>query len=79
MRQDILVDANADAVRVTAGLSRHGVCVAYLVARLTNFRNGRSSDTGNAFIMQGVAHTLDDGSMQAIAAWLNSLPPTKSL
>jgi hypothetical protein len=26
-------------------------------------------------IMQGVAHTPEDGSMQVIAAWLSSLPP----
>lgn len=51
----------------------------YLVARLTSFRNGLPSDTSNAFIMHGVAQTLDDDSIQAVAAWLGSLQPRKSL
>jgi cytochrome c553 len=29
--------------------------------------------------MSGVARTLDDDAIQAIAAWLNSLTPAKSL
>ena len=51
----------------------------YLVSRLTNFRMGLPHDTTSDFIMSNVARTLDDDSLQAIAAWLGSLPPAKSL
>jgi len=51
----------------------------YLVSRLTNFRMGLPHDTTSDFIMSNVARTLDDESVQAIAAWLSSLPPAKSL
>jgi cytochrome c553 len=51
----------------------------YLVSRLTNFRMGLPNDTTSDFIMSNVARTLDDDSLQAIAAWLSSLPPAKSL
>jgi cytochrome c553 len=50
----------------------------YLISRLTNFRMGLPHDTTSDFIMSNVARTLDDGSLQAIAAWLGSLPPAKS-
>jgi cytochrome c553 len=51
----------------------------YLVARLTSFHNNLPHDTTNDFIMGGVAVTLDDDSIQAIAAWLSSLTPSRSL
>jgi cytochrome c553 len=51
----------------------------YLVSRLTNFRMGLPHDTTSDFIMSNVARTLDDESLQAIAAWLSALPPAKSL
>ncbi len=51
----------------------------YLVARLTSFHNNLPHDTTNDFIMGGVAGTLDDASIQAIAAWLGSLTPSRSL
>jgi cytochrome c553 len=51
----------------------------YLVSRLTSFRLGLPHDTTSDFIMSNVARTLDDDSLQAIAAWLSSLPPAKSL
>ena len=51
----------------------------YVVSRLTNFRMGQPHDTTSDFIMSNVARTLDDDSVQAIAAWLGSLPPAKSL
>jgi cytochrome c553 len=51
----------------------------YLVSRLTNFRMGQPHDSTSDFIMSSVARTLDDDSLQAIAAWLGSLPPAKSL
>jgi cytochrome c553 len=51
----------------------------YIVSRLTSFRKDLPHDTTSDFIMSNVAHALDDDSMQAIAAWLSSLPPAKSL
>jgi cytochrome c553 len=50
----------------------------YVVARLTGFREGEPNDSTNDFIMSGVARTLDDESIQAIAAWLSSLIPGRS-
>jgi cytochrome c553 len=47
----------------------------YLVARLTSFHKHLPNDTTNDFIMGGVAQTLDEQSIQAIAAWLSSLTP----
>ena len=51
----------------------------YLVARLTSFHKALPDDTTNDFIMGGVAQTLDEESIQAIAAWLSSLTPSGSL
>jgi cytochrome c553 len=51
----------------------------YLVARLTSFHKNLPEDTTNDFIMGGVAQTLDEESMQAIAGWLGSLTPERSL
>jgi cytochrome c553 len=51
----------------------------YLVARLTSFHKNLPDDTTNDFIMGGVAQTLDEQSIQAIAAWLSSLTPSRSL
>jgi len=48
----------------------------YLVARLTSFHNSQPHDTTNDFIMSGVARTLDDDSIQSLAAWLGSLTPS---
>jgi cytochrome c553 len=56
-----------------------GQYAAYVTARLTNYRAGHPSDTSNAMIMLGVAHTLDDAAIGAVATWLNSLAPAKSL
>ena len=50
----------------------------YLVARLTSFHGHLPQDTSNDFIMGGVAQTLDEESIQAIAAWLSSLTPERS-
>jgi cytochrome c553 len=52
-----------------------GQHAAYLASRLTNFRNGLPNGSSNDFIMHGVALTLDEGSIQSLAAWLESLPP----
>jgi cytochrome c553 len=51
----------------------------YVVARLTSFRSDLPHDTTSDFIMSNVAHSLDDDSIQAVAAWLGSLAPEKSL
>jgi cytochrome c553 len=53
--------------------SLRGQYAPYVTARLTNFRKGQPSDTSNTFIMHGVAETLDDASIDAVAAWLGSL------
>jgi cytochrome c553 len=59
--------------------SLRGQYAPYLIARLTSFHKNLPHDTTNDFIMGGVAQTLDDESIQAIAAWLSSLTPAKSL
>jgi cytochrome c553 len=53
--------------------SLRGQYSLYVVARLTSFHKDLPHDTTNDFIMSGVARTLDDDSIQAIAAWLGSL------
>ena len=50
----------------------------YIVSRLTSFRKDLPHDTTSDFVMSNVAHALDDDSLQAIAAWLSSLPPGTS-
>lgn len=47
----------------------------YIAARLKAYRDGKLSSSSNDFIMRGVAHTLDDDAIAALAAWLASLPP----
>jgi cytochrome c553 len=59
--------------------SLRGQYSMYLVARLTSFHNNLPHDTTNDFIMGSVASTLDNDSIQAIAAWLSSLTPSRSL
>jgi cytochrome c553 len=58
--------------------SLRGQYAPYLIARLTNFHKNLPHDTTNDFIMGSVAQTLDDESIQAIAAWLSSLAPNRS-
>jgi cytochrome c553 len=55
--------------------SLRGQYSPYLIARLTSFHKNLPHDTTNDFIMGGVAQTLDDESIQAIATWLSSLTP----
>jgi cytochrome c553 len=59
--------------------SLRGQYSMYLVARLTSFHKNLPHDTTSDFIMGGVAQTLDEESIQAIAAWLSSLTPSRSL
>lgn len=71
-------DANGPILRTgqyAAYPSLRGQSSLYLVSRLTSFREDQPSDTSNTFIMGGVAHSLDDNAIQALAAWLSSLPP----
>jgi cytochrome c553 len=58
--------------------SLRGQYAPYVTSRLTSFRAGNPHDTTNALVMGGVAHSLDDESIQAVAAWLGSLRPVKS-
>jgi cytochrome c553 len=51
----------------------------YVIARLTSFRASLPHDSSNDFIMAGVAQTLDDDAIHALAGWISSLTPTKSL
>jgi len=69
----------AVAVQYAAYPALRGQYAPYIIARLTSFRQGLPHDTSNDLIMRGVARTLDDESIQAVAAWLSSLTPTKSL
>jgi cytochrome c553 len=59
--------------------SLRGQYAPYLIARLTSFHKHEPHDTTNDFIMGSVAQTLDDESIQAIATWLSSLTPERSL
>ena len=75
--------ADAGGTPITTGQyaaypSLRGQYSLYLVARLTSFHNNLPHDTTNDFIMSGVARTLDNDSIQAIAAWLGSLTPSGS-
>jgi cytochrome c553 len=70
---------HAPALQYAAYPALRGQYAPYIIARLTSFRQGLPHDSSNDFIMGGVARTLDDDAIQAIAAWLSSLTPTKSL
>lgn len=47
---------------------------AYLVARLSQYRDGTHADSSNALIMRGVAQSLDDAAIQQLASWLAATP-----
>jgi cytochrome c553 len=46
----------------------------YVIAKLKEYRSGALADSTSAFIMRGVARTLDDASIEALARWLAALP-----
>ena len=48
---------------------------AYLQARLTEFHAGGLHHSTNDQVMTGVGARLDDDDIQALSAWLSSLPP----
>ena len=66
-------------VQYAAYPALRGQYAPYIIARLTSFRQGLPHDSSNDMIMSGVARTLDDDAIQAVAAWLSSLTPGKSL
>jgi cytochrome c553 len=70
---------HAPAAQYAAYPALRGQYAPYIIARLTSFRQGLPHDSSNDLIMSGVARTLDDDAIQAVAAWLSSLTPTKSL
>ena len=72
------VDASGPAAggqQYAAYPALRGQHAPYLVSRLNNYRDKLPHSSSNDFIMHGVARTLDDSSIQSIAAWLASLPP----
>jgi cytochrome c553 len=52
-----------------------GQLADYVVAKLKEYRRGALADSSTDFIMQGVAGTLDDASIEAVARWLAALLP----
>ncbi|MBO9663363.1 c-type cytochrome [Dokdonella sp.] len=47
----------------------------YLAARLKAYRDGKDAVSSNEFVMRGVARSLDDEAIAALAAWLASHSP----
>lgn len=45
----------------------------YLQTKLAGYRDGDMDDSTSGFVMTGVAETLDDDAIQAVAGWLSSL------
>jgi cytochrome c553 len=70
---------NAPSEQYAAYPALRGQYSPYLIARLTSFRQGLPHDSSNDLLMSGVARTLDDDAIRAVAAWLSSLTPAKSL
>lgn len=46
----------------------------YIIVRLKEFREGKHVTTSDSRIMQSLARNMDDDDIQAIGAWLASLP-----
>src|SRR5690606_35109406 len=49
----------------------------YLQTKLAEYRDGKMDDSTTDFVMTGVGKRLDGDSIQALAAWLSSLPPAR--
>lgn len=62
----------ADAARYRAYPMLRGQHAPYLTQRLKDFRDGKLSESSNDRIMRGVAHSLDDESIEQIVAWLQA-------
>jgi cytochrome c553 len=69
---------HAPGAQYAAYPALRGQYAPYIIARLTSFRQGLPHDSSNDLIMSGVARTLDDDAIQAVAAWLSSLTPANS-
>ncbi|MEI7036580.1 c-type cytochrome [Fulvimonas yonginensis] len=76
------VDALGPRVQPTGGAPHppwatiprlRGQSAIYLVKRLGDFRQGIRPGSSNTRIMEGVASTLDDADVQALAAYLSAL------
>jgi cytochrome c553 len=50
-----------------------GQSALYLAKQLADFKSGARTGSSNTQVMHGVAQTLDDDDMQALAAYLSSL------
>ena len=50
----------------------------YVIAKLKEYREGALVDSSTDFIMQGVARTLDDASIEAVSRYLAALSPLNS-
>lgn len=64
----------ADA-RFATWPSLRGQQADYLVTRLTAYRDGTSTTSSNEFVMRGIARSLDDESIAAVANWLAAQSP----
>lgn len=52
-----------------------GQHAAYIEQQHKAYRDGNLDDASTWFIMRGVAHTLDDAAITAVANYLAALPP----
>lgn len=69
-------DANGpQSERLRGWPSLRGQNGEYVSLRLQAYRDGKLNDSSSDAIMRGVAQSLDDESIRALAGWLSSLPP----
>ena len=78
-------DANGPADALRADRNGHtpyaaypalrGQQAIYLQTKLVEYRDGKMHDATTDFVMHGIGERLDDDSIQALSAWLSSLPP----
>ncbi len=74
-RADALVPDRNGRTPYAAFPALRGQQQAYLQAKLVEYRDGRHHAATTDFVMTGVGERLDDDSIQALSAWLSSLPP----
>ncbi|MFT3762530.1 MAG: c-type cytochrome [Pseudoxanthomonas sp.] len=55
--------------------SLRGQHATYLQSRLSAFQEGKMRYSSNDFVMTGIGERLDAESIEAVSAWLSSLPP----
>src|SRR5690606_33277132 len=76
---------HADALRVdrsghapyAAWPALRGQQGMYLQTKLAEYRDGKMDDSTTDFVMTGIGRRLDDESIEALSAWLSSLPPAR--